>query len=538
MEGRRSWQAPFALGKADELDYAGALRVATDTGFFGSTDDPLLETVVEMLDELGRPDEAYRCLQVAGTNGKTSTSRYASAALAAAGMRVALYTSPELVSMTERMEVGGRPVSEVQFAHGVSYAATAGRRVNARREAAGLRPYRVTEFDLLTCAACVVFAEAGVDVAVLEVGLGGRWDATSAVARTCAATVTGIGLDHMKILGDTLEKIACEKAAVIRPGNPCVLGTNAVRPAGVLAVMLARCAEVGARPTVVAKAGEPVLPAAEGLPRCTYEVTHAPSHLGDALTLDVDVQVWVLARGAASGLREEALLAAGEGAAHADSAADSQGGVAGARVGSGRDGGSREGRLVSARYEGVSLVAPIYQAQNVACALALATAVAGGSIPVDSVRAAIAACPTPGRFEVVRAEPLALIDACHNPQSAEAFRAALVQVEPDRAARPTLVFATLADKDHRGIVRVVAPLFDRIVVTQSDSERALPAERLGDEVREEVAARAAGGDAQGWDPQVSVAPTLADALARLEGQPFVCCGTITVVGELKGMLAR
>ncbi len=123
----------------------------------------------------------------------------------------------------ERMEVDGRVVSDEAFARGVSAAVEAGHRVNARRVAVGERAYTITPFDLLTAAALVVFAEAAVDVAVLEVGMGGRWDATSATDPVAVA-ITGIGLDHTRILGDTLEAIAGEKAAVIKPGRLVVLG--------------------------------------------------------------------------------------------------------------------------------------------------------------------------------------------------------------------------------------------------------------------------------------------------------------------------
>ena len=237
------YQLPFDV---PELSYEEALGVVTGALRFGI--EPLLETVEDMLAELADPDLAFECVQIAGTNGKTSTARYTAAILAGEGLRVALYTSPELVSYTERMEIGGVPVSEEAFAHGVAAARVAGERVNARRAAAGERPYDVTEFDLLTVAAMVVFAEAGVDVVVLECGLGGRWDATSAAKSIRAVAVTGIGLDHMRVLGDTLEEIAGEKAAIIKPGRTCVLGAGTAEPESVSDVFLARAREAGVTP--------------------------------------------------------------------------------------------------------------------------------------------------------------------------------------------------------------------------------------------------------------------------------------------------
>ena len=204
MKREGAYVVPFGF---EELSYERAVTIAADTGKIVGEAGPLLETVIDMLDELDRPDEYFDCIQVAGTNGKTSTTRFTAAILRGEGLRTALYTSPQLVRYEERMEVDGGVVSPSAFAHGVSAAAESGRRVNERRAASGEPTYTITPFDLLTAAAMVVFAEARVDVAVLEVGLGGRWDATSATDPVAVA-ITGIGLDHTHILGDTLEEIA------------------------------------------------------------------------------------------------------------------------------------------------------------------------------------------------------------------------------------------------------------------------------------------------------------------------------------------
>ena len=140
---------------------------------------PGLARMQNLCDHLGNPEKELQCIHIAGTNGKTSTTRFCAALLRAEGLRTALYTSPQLVRYEERMEVDGSVVCPEAFSRGVSCAAEAGRRVNARRAARGLEAYTITPFDLLTVAAMVVFAEARVDVAVLEVGMGGCWDATS-----------------------------------------------------------------------------------------------------------------------------------------------------------------------------------------------------------------------------------------------------------------------------------------------------------------------------------------------------------------------
>ena len=136
------YQLPFDIPHTTYDEALGMLHSALRFGIC-----PMLESVEDMLAELDNPDLAFQSVQIAGTNGKTSTARFTAAILRGEGLRTALYTSPELVSYTERMEVGGSPVSEDAFARGIVAAREAGRRVNAKRTSAGERPYDITEFD-------------------------------------------------------------------------------------------------------------------------------------------------------------------------------------------------------------------------------------------------------------------------------------------------------------------------------------------------------------------------------------------------------
>ena len=467
------YRVPFEVA---DLTYDETLEQLHSALRFGIC--PMLETVEDMLAELGDPDLCYDCVQIAGTNGKTSTSRFTAAILAGEGLSVALYTSPELVSYTERMEVGGHPVSEAAFAHGIAAAAEAGRRVNASRAAAGERPYDVTEFDTLTVAAAVVFAEAGVDVAVLECGMGGRWDATSAMKSIRSVAVTGIGLDHTRILGDTLEAIAGEKAAIIKPGRACVLGVGCATPTSVEDVFLEQCHAAGVTPTLV-RALDRVDVAGEmhpgiarehaGLPQASFGVTKRPHRLGAPLELSVNTP--------------------------------------------------------RSLYAELACLKPDYQAANVACAVALAEAHLGRALAQDALFESLVTCPTPGRFQLLRPEPPVLIDACHNPQSVEAFLAAVAAVEPDVARRPHLLCAVLADKDVAGIVRLLAPAFPSVCVTQTASPRALAVHELAGLFRE------AGATVTAEYPDV------ATATSALCGESYVACGSITLAGEVAGLLA-
>lgn len=196
-----------------------------------------LERMAALLAALGRPERRFPVIQVAGTKGKGSTAAMIAAILSAAGRRAGLYTSPHLTDFRERIRIDGALIGEDAVAEGVARLEPAVRAVEGRP---GLGP--VTYFELLTALALDRFAAAGVDAAVLEAGLGGRYDATTA-ADPVVAVVTGISYDHTDILGDTLAAIAAEKAMIIKPGGTAVL---APQPEEAAAVLLGRCRETGA----------------------------------------------------------------------------------------------------------------------------------------------------------------------------------------------------------------------------------------------------------------------------------------------------
>src|SRR5512136_2664581 len=207
-----------------------------------------LERMERALEALGRPDRAFPSLQVAGTNGKGSTCAMAAEALTRAGHRVGLYTSPHLVRFHERIQVGGAPIGEAALAEAVEEV----RRACPWHDA-GEEEGRLTYFEFATLAALAHFRRAGVEVAVLEVGLGGRFDATSAV-RPRVTAVSRIGLDHVQLLGDSLAAIAREKAGIFRAGVPAVVAP--AQPPEALAALREEAARRGA-PLRVAGPGWP-----------------------------------------------------------------------------------------------------------------------------------------------------------------------------------------------------------------------------------------------------------------------------------------
>jgi dihydrofolate synthase / folylpolyglutamate synthase len=221
----------MALTYDEALDF---LFPRTTTIKFG------LATTRALLRSLGNPHEVVPAIHVGGTNGKGSVCTLVAAALREAGWRVGLYTSPHLVSFRERIQVDGTPVSEAAVATWTER----------------LRPLilerRATFFEATTAIAFADFAARGAEIAVVEVGLGGRLDSTN-VVRPLVSAVTKIERDHMKYLGDTLEKIAAEKAGIAKPGAPFVVGERSPELVDVLRRAAHRAvarAEPGARADV------------------------------------------------------------------------------------------------------------------------------------------------------------------------------------------------------------------------------------------------------------------------------------------------
>jgi dihydrofolate synthase/folylpolyglutamate synthase len=177
-----------------------------------------LDRIRRMMTALGSPERRFKTIHVVGTNGKSSTTRMIAAILERHGLRTGSYTSPHLMSYTERVQVREHDLDEGAFAAAVARAAWAAERVN--HTLAG--DDHVTQFELLTAAALWAMAEREVEVAVIEAGLGGRYDATS-VIDSCVTVLTNVGLEHTRWLGPTVRDIAEEKLAVLRPGTTLVL---------------------------------------------------------------------------------------------------------------------------------------------------------------------------------------------------------------------------------------------------------------------------------------------------------------------------
>jgi dihydrofolate synthase/folylpolyglutamate synthase len=227
---------------ADE-DAFGRVEAALRSRWPESKLEPSLDRIRALVDLLGDPQATYPVIHIAGTNGKTSTARMIDSLLGGFGLRVGRFTSPHLTSATERISVDGMPIHRARFVAAFDDVAPYVDLVDKDQ------PVPLSYFEVLTAMGFVAFADAPVDVAVVEVGMGGSWDSTN-VADGRVAVVTPVALDHTRYLGSTVAAIAREKAGIIKPGSIAVLAAQAPEAAEVL---LRRAAEVDA---TVAREGQ------------------------------------------------------------------------------------------------------------------------------------------------------------------------------------------------------------------------------------------------------------------------------------------
>ncbi|MFN3708405.1 bifunctional folylpolyglutamate synthase/dihydrofolate synthase [Microcella sp.] len=416
---------------------------------------PRLEPTRRAVELLGDPQRSYGIIHVTGTNGKTSTSRIAESILRAHGLRTGLMTSPHLVRVNERIVIDGEPISDRALADNWDDIQPYLLMVDAELTANGEQP--LTYFEALTVLAFACFADAPVDVAVVEVGMGGEWDSTN-VADGDVAVLTPIALDHTNRLGRTVAEIARTKAGIIKPAAQVVTALQTTEAMD----EITRAAELDEATVIV-----------EGV---DFQVTDARLAVGgQALTV----------RGRA-GTYDELLL---------------------------------------------PLFGP-HQAQNAAVAIAAVESFLGaGTQPLspEVLAEGLAQVTSPGRLQVVATEPTVIVDAAHNPHGAEALARALMGSFAFTAV--TAVVGVLDDKDAHGIIAALDPVVERFVVSQSDAERAIPADELA-----ELVVQIAGPD------RVQLAPRLdeAIAIARDSCEPtgaVLVTGSVTLVGQAFSILS-
>jgi dihydrofolate synthase/folylpolyglutamate synthase len=211
------------------MTYSESIRFLYSLGNEIQTAKFGLDRITRLLEALGSPHRAGRFVHVAGTNGKGSTCAMIEAGLRAAGVRTGLYTSPHLIEPTERIQIAGQPISETQFAE----ACTQVHELAERMLRSGELDLHPTYFEMVTAMAFLLFAREQIDTIVLEVGLGGRLDATN-VVNPALSVITPVDFDHQFFLGDTLAKIAAEKAGILKPGVQAIFAEQPAEAEAIL----------------------------------------------------------------------------------------------------------------------------------------------------------------------------------------------------------------------------------------------------------------------------------------------------------------
>lgn len=378
--------------------------------------EPSTARMRALMDLLGSPQRSYPCVHVAGTNGKTSVTRMVDALLGALHCRTGRTTSPHLQAAVERIAIDNRPISPARYVEAYREIEPFVQIVDAQSAAEG--GPAMSKFEVVTAMAFAAFADAPVDVAVVEVGMGGRWDATNVVDAP-VAVITPIGLDHADYLGGTVAEIAAEKAGII--------SGRAADAADAWEAPVEQVVIIGRQPP---DAMDVLLDAAV---RADAAVAREDSEFA-VLSRQVAVGGQVLALQGLGGVYPEIFLPL-----HGE-----------------------------------------HQAHNAVVALAAVEAFFGAGaqrqLDVEAVRTGFAAVASPGRLERMRSAPTVFVDAAHNPAGAAALTTALTGEFDFRFL--VGVLGVMADKDVAGILTALEPAFDLLVVTDNGSPRALDVDTL------------------------------------------------------------
>jgi dihydrofolate synthase/folylpolyglutamate synthase len=374
--------------------------------------EPSLDRISALMDLLGSPQRSYPSIHIAGTNGKTSVARMVDALLTALQRRTGRTTSPHLQSAVERIAIDGKPISPATYVATYIELEPFIQMIDEQSQAAG--GPAMSKFEVLTAMAFAAFADAPIDVGVIEVGLGGRWDATNVIDAP-VAVITPISVDHVEYLGEDIAGIAGEKAGIIHraPG-----------------------AEDGA-PDNVAVIGRQVPEA--------MEVVLAQTVRADAAVAREDSEFAVLSRQVAIG--GQLLELQGLGGVYDEVFLPLHG-----------EHQAHNAVTALAAVEAFFGAGPERQ------------------LDIDAVRAGFAAVTSPGRMERMRSAPTVFVDAAHNPAGAAALAQTLAEEFDFRFL--VGVVSVMGDKDVAGILSALEPAFDQIVVTHNGSRRALDVESL------------------------------------------------------------
>jgi dihydrofolate synthase / folylpolyglutamate synthase len=427
-----------------------------------------------LLQAMNHPERAFPSVLVAGTNGKGSTAATLASILQASGLKTGLYTSPHLLRINERIRVDVREISDDSFAglHGDVD------RVAERLVGQGALPWHPSFFEMMTAIAFVHFAQEKVDIAVLEVGMGGRLDATN-VVEPLVSVITDISLDHQKFLGDTVGEIAREKVGIIRPGG--IVVTLPQQPAA-NDVIGNTIMDMGARGVSAVQYVPPVSPASSEYLVPSRESQNSSVENADARRSQYSYR-YPLSVMSTQILVETPLI----------------------------------GR---------------HQLRNVALAIATADELSKqgfAGITAQTIERGIRETRWPGRFQVTAAGsgwPEIVLDVAHNPAGAWALRSALSERYEDRPL--IFVFGAMRDKAISEMTEILFPLAERVIATRAENPRSASPEEI------QASAGRTGAEIE-LAPDVTAALERARTLAKA-GTVLVITGSIYLVGEAMHVL--
>jgi dihydrofolate synthase/folylpolyglutamate synthase len=411
-----------------------------------------LDRMRALLDRLGNPQDKLPIVHVAGTKGKGSTSAMIAAVLHAAGYRTGIFTSPHLNWVEERIAIDGQPCTADEFANLVVAVQPVVETLDRETAASDPHDYGPTYFEILTAMALLHFINCKVQIAVLEVGLGGRLDSTN-VCRPLVSVITSISFDHVQQLGDTLDSIAREKAGIVKPGVPVVSGVTTNEPREEIRRIARDC---GCRLVELGKDFH-------------FEY-HPPYHLETQPALG-NLDFWLLSK-------EKFPLPPGEGQGEGICPIENNSLPPCATAGlSSSAEFTSKGQL---EYHNLPLaLLGRHQAANAAVALATLHELnrQGWNISEQSIRQGLATVQWPARIEIVARLPVVILDSAHNTASIVALMEVLK--ESFSVSRRLLIFATTRDKNYQEMLKLLLAGFDEIVFTQyTTNPRALPPAEL------------------------------------------------------------
>lgn len=442
--------------------------------------EPSLARIATLMDLLGSPQQSYPAIHIAGTNGKTSVTRMVDALLTALHRRTGRFTSPHLQLATERIAIDNAPISPARYVEIYRELLPYVEMIDARSTdgALGDGPGpRMSKFEVLVAMAYAAFAEAPVDVAVVETGMGGTWDATNVIDGQ-VAVITPIGLDHTDYLGPDLASIAGEKAGIIKKSPQDLL-----IPRDTVAIIAEQDPE-----------------AMEVLLRRAVDADAAVARAGSefrVLSRRVAIGGQVLEIQGLGGVYDEIFLPLhGEHQAH-------------------------NAALALAAVE------------------AFFGAGAQKQLDIDAVRAGFAAAASPGRMERMRSAPTIFIDAAHNPAGARALAATLTEEFDFR--KLVGVVAVLSDKDAAGILAALEPVLDEIVVTTNGSPRALGVDELADLAVQRFGDErvvTANSLADAVETAIAIAEEAGDAGEPVSGAGIVVTGSVVTAGAARSLFGK